>query len=97
MNPPPMTDLDNIEQYLRDLAQFLVEQDNAPIESQGLLLARILPNMTAEHWQTLSRRHDLHDWHVVPLPHSANCEAKTRHPSIMVRVDEKKFLFSGFA
>jgi hypothetical protein len=97
MNAPSFSGPDDIEEYLREMAEFLAAESAASgaFSAQRLMLARIVPDLTPEHWKTISARHDLRDWHVLPLPHASEHLSSKRKASIMVRADEKRFLFSG--
>jgi len=97
MNVPSFSDLDTLEEYLREMSEFLAGECAASgaFPGQWLMLARIVPDLTPEQWKSISSRHDLRDWHALPLPCSPDCLPARRKPSIMVRADEKKFLFSG--
>lgn len=95
MTPPSFFDMGDLEEYLDQVARLIADECAAGIDisPQQLILARVVPGLTQEQWELLARRHDLHDWHVLPLP--AQTAPKKRAPSIMVQADEKKFLFSG--
>ncbi len=83
------------------MADFLATEcapSSGAFSAHRLLLARIIPDMTQEEWTALVARHDLNGWHALPLPDASDapdCPAPKRAAPIMVRADEKKFLFSG--
>jgi hypothetical protein len=96
MNAPSLSDYTDINAYLHEMANFLAAATRHPsgaLSAHRLLLARIIPDMTQEEWEALAARHGLHDWHALPLP--ADSPPPCRAAPIMVRADEKKFLFSG--
>ena len=95
MSAPPFSDYADIDAYLREIADFLAAEcaPSGPFPAHRLLLARIIPDMTQEEWEALAARHGLNGWHALPLP--ADSPPSRRAAPIMVRADEKKFLFSG--
>ncbi len=98
MNAPSLSDFSSIDEYLREMADFLSSEcgpSTGAFSAHRLLLARIIPDMTQEEWAALAARHGLNGWHALALPDAPDCPAPKRAAPIMVRADEKKFLFSG--
>ena len=95
MNAPSFSGCTDINAYLHEMADFLAAAriPSGAFSAHRLLLARIIPDMTQEEWEALAARHNLNDWYALPLP--ADSPPSRRAAPIMVRADEKKFLFSG--